>query len=212
MVGNEERVCAGKDGGGFERRNEPGHLSTTGQRGEAVRKLCVPFLLAVAGFIPHVACAQIPAAKEVVKSEAYTSFEPVARGKEFQIAVVLKIRDGFHINARKPTLEYLIPTDLKIEVPAGYKASDVTYPDGTLKSFAFSQNEKLNVYTGTVILHLKVTPPADAPLGAQHIPLKLRYQACNDSVCLPPVRQDVDAAFTVAAAGKAAHSELFKHQ
>ena len=177
-----------------------------------MKKLCVPFLFAVAGFIPHVACAQIPAAKDVVKSEAYTSFEPVARGKEFQIAVVLKIRDGFHINARKPTLEYLIPTDLKVELPAGYKATDVTYPDGTLRSFAFSQNEKLNVYTGTVVLHLRVTPPADAPFGGQHIPLKLRYQACNDSVCLPPVRQDVDAAFTVATSEKAAHSELFRHQ
>ncbi len=175
-----------------------------------MRKLCVPFLLALVGFIPHVACAQIPAAKDVVKSEAYTSFEPVARGKEFQIAVVLKIRDGFHINARKPTMEYLIPTDLKVELPAGYKASEVAYPEGTLKSFSFSKTEKLNVYTGTVVLHLKTTAPADAALGAQHIPMKLRYQACNDSVCLPPVRQDVDAAFTLAATAKPAHQELFR--
>jgi len=177
-----------------------------------VRKLCVPFLLALIGFIPHVACAQIPAAKDVVKSEAYTSFEPVARGKEFQIAVVLRIRDGFHINARKPTLEYLIPTDLKVELPAGYKAGEVAYPEGTLKSFAFSQSEKLNVYTGTVILRLKVTAAADAAFGVAHIPLMLRYQACNDSVCLPPVRQDVDTTFTVAATGKAAHEEFFKQK
>ncbi len=175
-----------------------------------MRKLCVPFLLALVGFIPHIACAQIPAAKDVVKSEAYTSFEPVARGKEFQIAIVLKIRDGFHINARKPTLEYLIPTDLKIELPAGYKAGEVTYPEGTLKSFSFSKTEKLNVYTGTIVLHLKATAPADAALGAQHIPMKLRYQACNDSVCLPPVRQEIDAAFTLAATAKPAHAELFK--
>ena len=168
--------------------------------------------LAAACFAPRLANAQVPNAKDVVKSEAYTSFEPVARGKEFQVAVVLKIRDGYHINARKPTLEYLIPTDLKVEAPAGYKTSDVTYPDGTLRSFAFSQNEKLNVYTGTVVLHLKLTAPADAPLGAQHIPLKLRYQACSESVCLPPVRQDVDTAFTVATAGKPAHPEIFKHQ
>ena len=156
--------------------------------------------------------AQIIAAKDVVASSAYTSYEPVAPGKEFQIAVVLKIHDGYHINARKTTLEYLIPTDLKVDAPAGFKASEVNYPEGTLKSFAFSKDEKLNVYTGTVTLYLKVTPPADAPLGAQHIPLKLRYQACSESVCLPPVRQDVDTAFTVAATAKAAHPEFFKHQ
>ena len=156
--------------------------------------------------------AQIPAAKDIVVSTAYTSDEPVARGKEFQIAVVLKIRDGYHINARKPTLEYLIPTDLKVEAPTGFKAGEVTYPEGALKSFAFSKDEKLNVYTGKVVLYLKVTPSADAALGAQHIPLKLRYQACSESVCLPPVRQDIDTAFTVANTGKAAHTEFFKHQ
>jgi len=158
------------------------------------------------------AAAQVPAAKDVVASAAYTSYEPVARGREFQVAVVLKIRNGYHINARKPTLDYLIPTDLKVELPAGFKAGEVSYPDGTLKSFAFSKTEKLNVYTGTIILRLNITAPSDAPLGAQHIPLKLRYQACSESVCLPPVRQDVDTAFTVAATGKTANVEFFKHQ
>jgi DsbC/DsbD-like thiol-disulfide interchange protein len=177
-----------------------------------MKKLLYPTLAALLAVSPKIVSAQIPAAKDVVASAAYTSYEPVARGKEFQIAVILKIRDGYHINARKPTLDYLIPTDLKIELPAGFKAGEVSYPEGTLKSFSFSKTEKLNVYTGTVILRLKVTPPADAPLGSQHIPLKLRYQACSESVCLPPVRQDVDTAFTVAATGKTAHAEFFKQQ
>lgn len=174
-----------------------------------MKKSILPFVLITAALACNMASAQIPNAKDVVTSTAYSSFDPVARGKEFQVAVVLKIRDGYHINARKTTLEYLIPTDLKVELPVGYKASEVAYPDGTLKSFAFSQSEKLNVYTGTVTLRLKVTAPADAALGAQHIPLKLRYQACSESVCLPPVRQDVDAAFTIAATAKPAHEELF---
>jgi len=57
--------------------------------------------------------SQIPAARDVVKPTAYASFEPVARGKEMQIAVVMKIRDGYHVNARETTFDYLIPTDLK---------------------------------------------------------------------------------------------------
>jgi len=175
-----------------------------------VRRIFIPLALAFAAFLPGEIEAQIPNAKDVVASSAFTSFEPVARGKEFQIAVVLKIRDGYHINARKTTLDYLIPTELSAELPVGYKASEATYPNGALKTFAFSQTEKLNVYTGTVVLHLKVTAPADAPLGAAHIRLKLRYQACSESVCLPPVRQDVDASFTLAATAKPAHTELFK--
>jgi len=177
-----------------------------------VRGLFAFLLTTVFGITPAISGGQIPAAKDVVASSAYTSFDPVARGHEFQVAVVLKIRDGYHINARKPTLEYLIPTDLKVDLPAGFKAGEVSYPDGTLKSFSFSKTEKLNVYTGTVILRLKVTALPDAPLGAQHIPLKLRYQACSESVCLPPVRQDVDTAFAVATTGKTAHEEFFKQK
>lgn len=171
----------------------------------------VLYVLALLGVVPRIASAQIPNAKDVVTSAAYTSFDPVAPGKDFQIAVVLKIRDGYHINARKTTLDYLIPTDLKLELPAGFKAAEVNYPEGALKSFSFStKGEKLNVYTGTVILRVRVTPASGVGLGAQHIPLKLRYQACSESICLPPVRQDVEASFATAATGKPAHEEFFK--
>ena len=94
-----------------------------------MKKFCIPLLLALLGFAPRIAQAQIPNAKDVVASAAYPSFEPVARGKEFQIAVVLKIRDGYHINARKTTLDYLIPTDLKVEVPAGGELNRILASD-----------------------------------------------------------------------------------
>ncbi len=130
-----------------------------------MKRFLFSLLMAAIAVSPKVTAAQIPAAKDVVTSAAYTSSEPVARGKEFQIAVVLKIRDGYHINARKPTLDYLIPTDLKVELPASFKAGEVSYPDGTLKSFSFSKTEKLNVYTGTVILRLERHRSSRCPAG-----------------------------------------------
>jgi len=56
-------------------------------------------------------------AKDVVAPTAFASYEPVARGMAFQVAVVLKIRPGFHVNAREVTFDYLIPTDLRADVP-----------------------------------------------------------------------------------------------
>src|SRR5229473_3161627 len=106
MVRNEKRVHLGENGRRFDRRDEPRHLPANRQRGEAVKRISISLALAFVGFVPSAVKAQIPNAKDVVASTAYTSFEPVARGKEFQIAVVLKIRDGYHINARKTTLEY----------------------------------------------------------------------------------------------------------
>jgi hypothetical protein len=155
---------------------------------------------------------QIPSGREVVSPSAYVSLEPVARGGSFQLAVVLKIRNGFHINARKPSAEYLIPTDLRANLPAGFKsAGEISYPKGELRTFAFTKTP-LNVYEDKLILRVPLAAESNAPLGAQKIPLKLRYQACSNEVCLPPVTLDVDATVTVAANAansRPAHPELF---
>ena len=168
-------------------------------------------LLVILAALPS-AQPQIPSGREVVSPSAYVSLEPVARGSNFQLAVVLKIRNGFHINARKPSAEYLIPTDLRANLPAGFKsAGEVSYPQGELHTFTFTKTP-LNVYQDKVILRVPLTAQSDAPLGAQKIPLKLRYQACSQEVCLPPVTLDVDAPVTIAATAansRPAHPELF---
>jgi len=168
-------------------------------------------LLVILAALPS-AQPQIPSGREVVSPSAYVSLEPVARGSNFQLAVVLKIRNGFHINARKPSAEYLIPTDLRANLPAGFKsAGEVSYPQGELHTFTFTKTP-LNVYQDKVVLRVPLTAQSDAPLGAQKIPLKLRYQACSQEVCLPPVTLDVDAPVTIAATtanSRPAHPELF---
>jgi hypothetical protein len=155
--------------------------------------------------------SQVPSGRDVVKPEIYASFDPVGRGSSFQIAVVMKIRPGFHVNAREKSEEYLIATDLKAVLPAGFNSGEVSYPKGKLEKFAFSKIP-LNVYQDTVILRMPVTAQASAPLGEQHIPLKLRYQACSNELCLPPVTLTLDAILNVAAsasAAKPANPEFF---
>jgi Disulphide bond corrector protein DsbC len=157
--------------------------------------------------------AQIPAARDIVKPVAYPSFEPVARGKQMEIAVVMKIRDGYHVNARETSFEYLIPTDLKAEAPRGFKVGEVSYPKGTLHKFNFTKDKPLNVYTDTVVLRLPVTVDAKAPLGEQRIALKLHYQACSTDVCLPPTTLPIDAVIHVSETeSHPSHGELFPKQ
>jgi hypothetical protein len=156
--------------------------------------------------------AQVPSGREVVKPEIYASLDPAARGSSFQIAVVMKIRPGFHVNAREKSEEYLIATDLKATLPAGFAGGEVSYPQGKLEKFTFSKIP-LNVYQDTVVLRMPVTALANAPLGEQHIPLKLRYQACSTELCLPPVTLTLDATLHVAgsaSAAKPAHTEIFE--
>jgi Disulphide bond corrector protein DsbC len=154
---------------------------------------------------------KVPSPRDVVSPAVYVSADPAARGVAFQLAVVFKIRPGFHVNAREKSADYLIATDLRSEVPVGFKAAGVSYPKGELHTFSFSKTP-LNVYQGTVTLRMPITALANAPLGLQQIPLKLRYQACSTEICLPPVTIDLQATINIvasAAAAKPAHAELF---
>lgn len=159
--------------------------------------------------------SQVPSGRDVVKPEVYASLDPAGRGSALQIAVVMKIRPGFHVNAREKSEEYLIATDLKSELPAGFASGgEVVYPKGKLESFTFSK-KPLNVYQDTVILRMPVKVHANAPVGAQHIPLKLRYQACSTELCLPPVTLPLDAVINIAdsaSAAKPAHADIFGKQ
>ncbi len=188
----------------FARGNSENRSAKFGARFAAITAGGLALLFAVSSVKAPRAAAQVPSPKDVVAPAAFASYDPVARGKEFQIAVVMKIRDGFHVNARKKSAEYLIATDLKTDGATGFKIGDVTYPEGELRTFTFSKTP-LNVYEKTIVLKMAVTALPDAPTGEQHIPLKLKYQACNNEVCLPPVTLPVDAAVNVTASAAAAH-------
>jgi hypothetical protein len=180
-----------------------------------VNRSLTAFLLVFASmalFASRVAAQAPPSGKDVVAPTAYVSFDPVARGTAFQVAVVMKIRPGFHVNAREVTEDYLIRTDLRADVPAGFKAGDVIYPKGTLQSFSFSKNKPLNVYTESVTLFVPVTALSEAPAGTRHMPMKLRYQACSAEICLPPVTLNLDVPLNVTAtagASRPTHPEVF---
>ncbi len=120
----------------------------------------------------------------------------------------MNIRPGFHVNAREKSEDYLIATDLKAQLPSGFTSGEVVYPKGKLETFVFSKKPLM-------ILRLPVDALATAPLGEQHIPLKLHYQACSTELCLPPTTLPLDALVNIAAsASKArpAHSEIFSRR
>jgi thiol:disulfide interchange protein DsbD len=154
----------------------------------------------------------LPNASTIVKPQIFVSLDPVPRGKEFKIAVVAGIAKGFHMNSHKPTDDYLIATTLKPQLPAGVELLDTIYPKGKLEKFSFSPDHPLDVYSESVTLVLRLSAKPAAALGPTEIPMILRYQACNDSACLPPVKLPVNAKFNLAdesATPKEVHPEIF---
>jgi thiol:disulfide interchange protein DsbD len=148
----------------------------------------------------------------VVKARSFVSIAPVPRGKEFQVAVAVDIANGYHMNSHHPSDEYLIPTTLTPKLPAGLQLVDTVYPAGRERKFSFSPDKPLDVYSGSVTLKLRLSAQADAPIGAATISMTLRYQACNDTTCLPPMKLPVDVTLDIAPANaktRAQHPEIF---
>ncbi len=119
-----------------------------------------------------------------------------ARVQANTLVVDLAIRPGWHIQAHKPLQKELIPTVLGLEKTAvAWRPGAVSYPTPVLKTLEF-QKEKLALYEGKVriTMDLQQTDPAAAgPL----IPVALRLQACDDSLCLPPERHVLQVPATV---------------
>jgi len=101
----------------------------------------------------------------------------------------VQLREGYHCNSDKPSDEYLIPLKLTWTA-APLEVVDVVYPKPRMEKYSFSK-DPLSVYTGDfeIVTHFKV--PASAALGGMVLPAKLRYQACNDRMCLQPKTVDV---------------------
>ncbi len=150
-------------------------------------------------------------AASLVKPQAFISLDSVPQGKFFEAAVVVAIQPGYHMNSHTPSEAYLIPTTITATPPAGVTLLDTVYPPGKKIKFQFA-DEPLDVYSGSVTLKLKLKADASAAVGATTIPVVLRYQACSETTCLPPVKVPVEVKFNVAAAGAAyhlAHADIF---
>jgi hypothetical protein len=153
----------------------------------------------------------LPRPDAVVRPRVFVSHEPVPRGQVFEVAIVGEVLEGFHINAHKVLQDYLIPTVLTPELPKGIRLVEMHYPEGVRRKFAFA-SEEMAVYEGKVTLRMKLQATSEAPLGKLSVPVELRYQACNDTTCLPPVRIPLKAEFVVAregAAFKKTHPQIF---
>jgi hypothetical protein len=144
--------------------------------------------------------SNFPKASEIVKPQVTAPAEPVPRGRVFSLTVTAEIRKGFHIQANHVLEDYLIPTTLEAHLPNGLELVDTAYPKAKLAKFPFNPKE-MAVYEGKVELRMKLQVDTAAPLGKVTLPLTLRYQACNDVACLPPVKLPLTVTVEIAPAG-----------
>jgi thioredoxin:protein disulfide reductase len=120
-----------------------------------------------------------------VQARMLLATDGVHASSSVKAVVEAQIGSGYHINDHHPTLDYLIPTEVKFASSKQIALEKVLYPKGEAKKFAFA-DQPLSVYEGTLLVGalLKIAPG----IASGNYPLKgkFTYQACNDHACLPP--------------------------
>jgi thiol:disulfide interchange protein DsbD len=94
------------------------------------------------------------------------------------------------------------PNPTRVSLDGGpFKIGSVGGPAPKVK---FDENFQMNTetYSGSATFNVPFTVAADAAEGAQNLTVNVRFQACNDTVCLPPKTLKVSAPLTITA-GKA---------
>jgi Disulphide bond corrector protein DsbC len=108
------------------------------------------------------------------------------RAQQTMVNLNFRVPVGYHINSNTPKSEFLIPTALRMELPTDIILGKIEYPPGEDRSFPFSPDDKLNVYSGDFTIALGVHPLKSVVPGKYLMHGVLRYQACDNAACYPP--------------------------
>src|ERR1051325_10987529 len=116
--------------------------------------------------------------------------DKIKKGRLARATVVMAIPAGRHVQSSKPLDKFLVATKLDVETPSGMQVGPSTYPRALMKKLKFSKG-MVAVYEGRAMLRFNVTVPANYSGGSGEIKGKLRFQACNDESCFPPITREV---------------------
>jgi DsbC/DsbD-like thiol-disulfide interchange protein len=109
----------------------------------------------------------------------------VAKGRTTQLAVRVKIKKGFHIQANPAAEEFLIPTTLTVKAGVGIVPGEPIYPPGIPYRLKGSK-EDLLTYEDEVMIKLPVKVLDSALAGNANLTGELNFQPCDDRRCFFP--------------------------
>jgi thioredoxin:protein disulfide reductase len=156
--------------------------------------------LAVAAFTlaGHEAFAQfgdVPKPAELVKIESRPL--RMTAGSAANATIVLHVLHGWHINANPAANENSIPTVATLTGEAGLTPGTFVYPPPHVVKLPID-DQPLKVWDGDATLTVEIRATSIPP-GSRTLHGSLRFQACNDQICLPPTSLPFEVAVEVGA-------------
>ncbi len=147
-----------------------------------MNKMLIYFMILL-GIAPSF--AQFGNTQQVLSVKSVASQNKIVRGQDFDLAIIIDIKKGLHINSNQPTEDFLIPTIIKFDTSHNMSYGKPKFPKPELKHFSFSEN-KISVYEGQVIVFVHVSTSPNLSLESKTIKGMVTFQGCNANVCYPP--------------------------
>ena len=145
----------------------------------------------------------IPKPQELVTLQA--ARVRLAAGGHATVNVALHVRAGWHINANPVSNSSSIPTVLSADGDSALSFGVPLYPPGRRVKLSFD-DQPLSLWSGDLVIGLPVNAPAHTAPGTRAGLGKLRFQACNDQLCLPPATVEFKIPLEIIAAEGGANS------
>jgi thiol:disulfide interchange protein DsbD len=107
-------------------------------------------------------------------------------GQAEEAAIEIAVHQGFHVQANPAANEFLIPLTLAVEPTEALAVGAPRYPRASRYRLK-GTNEDLLVYDGVITVPVAIRSSASTAAGVHTLQGKVRYQACDDRSCRPPV-------------------------
>ncbi len=124
---------------------------------------------------------------------------PPAPGAASTAVVTVSVDKGWHVNSNTPLEDFLIPTRVRLTLPAGWSADPPVFPEHRLVSLSFSETP-VAVFAGSFTVRITVHAPATGPT-VKELTGSVEAQACNDRQCMAPEEVEFTVSGTAEAAG-----------
>ncbi len=138
----------------------------------------------------------------------------VTPGSEVRVALQVQLPEGYHMNSNKPRDPMLIPVVLTVPspdqpLPAGITVSEIVFPSPT-DLVQRGADQPLSVFERQFAIGVVLKVDASVAPGAVTIPARLRYQACDETMCYIPTRAETGWTFDIGTTRSAAeHADVF---
>jgi cytochrome c biogenesis protein CcdA/thiol-disulfide isomerase/thioredoxin len=130
----------------------------------------------------------------------------VAPGASVRLALKVSLPEGVHTQSDKPRDPSFIPTVLTITTPPGVTIDEIVFPPATdLKQAGLDQ--PLAVFDQNFAIGAQLALAPAVPVGDLAVSARLRYQACDATICYAPLNADFTWTLRVVPAATSANGE-----